>query len=290
MIPHRRRDTNTDFPSACNNGNHDPSTKLGYACPHQLMFSSDMILAAMRDGFDEGFYYGTAAVQSDNDCGKCYQVSVGKQNLKMEKQLILQITNTGFDVVAGQFDVYVAAGGFGWYTACNSDCQSRSCQGGVCTRGMYDGSFDQWNAVSRDCYGGGLNLVSEPDRETIWNYCAGLTNGFEETPVYKDDALRQGCWLSNVFNYHQNFDTVDSTQVKCPPSLTLVTGLKRQDDYSVPDASLSNQLPTQCRRPNCMTTYHDCCKPSCAWKGKGNPDSTFSRVDTCDSEGLIWGY
>jgi hypothetical protein len=31
----------------------------------------------------------------------------------------------------------------------------------------------------------------------------------------------------------------------------------------------------------------DCCKPSCSWRGKGNPSPTWDHVDDCNAQGML---
>jgi len=70
--------------SPCNNG--DPNgPKKGFACPHMMMFSTDMELAAKYDGLDQDFIYAVAGRNSDSDCGKCYQVGYKRRTKKREK-------------------------------------------------------------------------------------------------------------------------------------------------------------------------------------------------------------
>jgi hypothetical protein len=280
LIPHAEYEA----PSACNSGPKDP-WDVGFACPHLLLFSSDLLLAANRDGLAGGFFYGTAATQSDNDCGKCFQVKVldpeTGSNITSHKQLLLQITNSGVDVVPGQFDVHMAAGGFGYYTACNKDCRQRFCQGGPCAVNFYESSFDVWTPTS-NCYGGGLKLLSD-DYDKIWEECGKLI----KTNDYKDSVLWQTCWYANIMFYHQNFFSTDTIQVRCPDGLTKTTGLKRKDEEGLPYPDINNKPNIFCRNRNCITAYHDCCKMSCSWKYKGNPDTLLSRVYTCDHDGFI---
>jgi len=67
--------------SPCNNG--DPNgPKKGFACPHMMMFSTDMELAAKYDGLDQDFIYAVAGRNSDSDCGKCYQVGYKRRTKK----------------------------------------------------------------------------------------------------------------------------------------------------------------------------------------------------------------
>ena len=275
LFPHGQK----EYDSACHSG-----SGVGYACPHLLLFSTDLLLAAERDGLGGDFFYGTSASKNDNDCGKCFQVKLMDAQVPSQngnKQLILQITNSGFDVVDGQFDVHMGAGGFGYYTACNQDCSSRFCQGGACSVGMFETRFDDWTKDG-DCYGGGLKMLST-DYQKVWDMCGKLTR----TNSFKEDVLRQSCWYSNLLFYHQNFFSTDSVQVQCPVHLTKTTGLKRNDESSLPLPHIDNSFTITCRNRNCITSYQDCCKMSCAWNGKGSPDSLLSRVYTCDKSGLL---
>ena len=278
-IPHGDHEAS----SACNGGGPND---VGFACPHLLLFSSDLLLAAERDGLGGNFYYGTAASQTDGDCGKCFQVKIMDAELKWndtlsQKQLILQITNSGNDVVKGQFDVHIGAGGFGYYTACNSDCRNRYCQGGPCSTGLFDSTFEDWNPSS-NCYAGGVKEIFA-DYDKVWEACCKLTKNNN----YKDEVLRQTCWYSNIMLYHQNFFSTDSIQVKCPEGLTKATGLKRIDDDGLPYPDTNNKHNIFCRNNNCITGYQDCCKMSCSWKKSGSADAVLSRVYTCDHNGLI---
>lgn len=277
--------TDSELPSACRGNPTDDLWGVGFACPHLLLFSSDLLLAAERDGLADYFFYGTAASKSDDDCGKCFQVKLMDPQLTwndtyFDRQLILQITNSGFDVVPGQFDVYMGAGGFGYYTACNQDCQSHFCQGGPCALGMFNSMFDDWTPDG-NCYGGGLRMLSD-NYDQVWGLCGKIIRGND----FKDDVLRQACWYANIMFYHQNFFSTDSIQVQCPTSLTKATGLKRSDDVSSPFPDRNNKPNIFCRNKNCMTGYQDCCKMSCSWNSKGKPDPLLSRVYTCNFNGF----
>lgn len=283
LVPHGENEK----PSACNGNNPADPNDVGFSCPHLLLFSSDLLLAASRDGIGDDFFYGTAATKNDEDCGKCFQVRVmdpetqWNNSTPPQKQLILQITNSGMDVVPGQFDVHIGAGGFGYYTACNQDCRQHFCQGGPCAIGFFNSSFQDWTP-DLNCYGGGLRVFST-DTEKIWDECGKLTIGY----TYKDYVLRQTCWYANVLLYHQNFFSTNSVRVRCPIGLTKATGLKRTDEDNLPPPDRNNKPDIFCRNNKCITGYHDCCKMSCSWKYKGKPDPVFSRAYTCDHNGYI---
>lgn len=134
----------------------------GFMCPHMMLFSNDMLAAAAYDNKSD-FLYGVAGGPSDGDCGSCYQVRLSKPDNEWSDsipQLVLQVVNSGFDVSPGQFDVFVGAGGMGYFTAANIDCQSAYCQGGPCKQGMYNGTFADWtdsdHADQNKCYAGGI--------------------------------------------------------------------------------------------------------------------------------------
>ena len=110
-------------PSACGNGGgfaDATSQEYAYACPHHAMLSDDMILAAKYDGNYNDFVYAVAGSATDSECGTCFQV----QLLDAERQwrddfphVIVQVINSGFDVMQGQLDLFIGGGGFGYFTA-----------------------------------------------------------------------------------------------------------------------------------------------------------------------------
>ena len=255
------------------------------------LLSNDMILASRWDGFFPDFVYGVAGSSSDDDCGKCYQV----QLLDAERIwrddfsfLLLQVINSGFDVMPYQFDVMMGAGGFGYFTACNSDCSSRYCQGGPCAKGMFSTSFDEWNNAAYDdpntCYSGGIKWLenSTMAQETCHR-------------LHENVHVEDSCVRSNEEKYHQNFVEIRTERVQCPEGLYRLTGLQRNDDDHFPLPSRSLSLNQHCQGDRtqghyCITTMQDCCKPSCAWRGKGNPSPTWDHVDYCDAQGNLYDY
>ena len=281
VVPIQRTRNTDNYASACGNGNHD--NLKGYACPHMMMFSPDMLLASIYDGIADQFLYATAGTSSDNDCGKCYQVRpydaerVWNDSLS-KRHLVVQSINSGFDVMDGQFDLFMGAGGFGYFTACNNDCQSKYCQGGPCSESLYShGSFDDWNRPHyqdpNPCYSGGIKWLDETPTDRIHELCLGLVHS--NITEYKDYALVRSCFLSNHMLYHQNFLNTDYIRVQCPDGLTRLTGSKRNDDDLYPMPHLENVLSNTCRGSResghyCVTSMQDCCKPSCSWSGKGS--------------------
>ncbi len=262
------------------------------------MLTSDMVSAGRYDGYaQEDFVYATAGGSSDADCGTCYQV----QLLDAERQwrsdfplVVVQVINSGFDVMEGQLDLFMGGGGFGYFTACNKDCGSRYCQGGPCKAGMYQGSFEAWvNPHYPDpnaCYAGGIKWLNETSENLVWSYCQSLSGG--GATQSKDEMLWDSCYHSNRLLFHQNFVATRYERVQCPRGLYMTTGLRRSDDASYPLPDKGLLLARSCRGSResghyCVTSMQDCCVPSCAWPGKvpGGADPAFFRVDRCLRDG-----
>lgn len=291
LFPVPRLYPSIEYPSACANGYE--ADRYGYACPHLSLFSDDMVSAARHDALHPWFVYGTAGSSTDEDCGKCYQV----QLLDAERVwrddfpfLVLQIINSGYDVMPYQFDVYTGAGGFGYYTSCNSDCATRFCRGGPCRQAMFSTPFQEWTEAAYEqpndpCYSGGIKWLEDPDKAV--EKCRAV---FGEGSPLLDSCIR-----SNHEMLHQNFVEIQTERVRCPPGLYMASGLLREDDEGFPPPSRDLYLSKRCRGDRamghyCITTMQDCCKPSCAWKNKGAPSPEWSRVDSCDRDGSIYDY
>lgn len=284
--------TTSYAPSACANGGGQWDA-VAFACPHMAMLTDDMLAAAEHDGLVADFVYAVAGGASDGDCGACYQV----RPLQAERhwrpdfpQLIVQIVNSGFDVMSGQMDLFVGAGGMGYFTAVNRDCASRFCNGGPCTRGMFGGDFAAWsNAQYSDphlCYEGGVKWDNTSD---IWDLCRRLSGGEEGL---KDRVLWDSCARSNLGWWHQNFYETQYERVACPLGLVSITGLWRSDDDHLPVPHVSNPLTQSCRGSldsghACLTTMHDGCVPSCSWPGKVGTVQGYGSVDRCDAQGQV---
>ena len=294
------------FPSACANGGD--AVQYAYACPQTAMLSSEMIAAAARDFPGDScpypFIYATAGGESDRDCGKCYQVQLQDPEFPFSFEpffLIVQIINSGWDVLPHQLDVFVGAGGFGYFTACSSDCESRACQGGACrSKGaMFSGSFDDWTDAEHEdpnpCYSGGIKWVDADveDDNILEEKCRRLVGfGNESSWSVAERATVESCIATNQRRLHQNFVSTRSTRVRCPPSLVALTWMQREDDETQPIADPNLSLDLECHGDRsmgryCMTTMQDCCKPSCAWSNKASCTEGYECVSSCDRDGNI---
>ena len=280
------------YSSACGNGGG--GSNQGYACPHMMMLSDEMIRAARSDGLNR-FVYAVAGGSSDRECGACYQVQLLDAEREWRKDfpyLIVQIVNSGFDVLSGQLDIFMGAGGFGYFTACNQDCSTAYCQGGPCSKGMYEGNFKQWvNAQYNDpnlCYSGGIKWLDKKNTTDLYRLCKGLSNN-------KSNTTTNSCVRTNLQLFHQNFVSTRYERVQCPPNLYHMTGLHRLDDNTLPLPSLGLPLTKSCTGSRaqghfCVTTMQDCCKMSCSWGGKIPSyalDPTWPCIATCHRNGSV---
>jgi hypothetical protein len=213
------------------------------------MLSADMRGAAEADGLGDAFVYAVAGSGTDGDCGTCYQVQLldaERQWKPTFKLVVVQVVNSGFDVMPGQLDLFMGAGGFGYFTACNADCASRHCQGGPCAQGMYDGTFDDWTHAEfmdpNACYSGGIKWLN--DSATVKAMCGGLGGGSQ---AYKDAVVIDSCVRTNEELYHQNFVSTDYVRVRCPEHLYRLTGMRRADDAEHPYPAAGLALAQACR-------------------------------------------
>lgn len=296
-VPARRTSDGPYTPSSCGNGGS--SDTYAYACPHHAMLSDDMILAAKHDGNSQDFVYAVAGSASDSQCGECLQVQLldGERAWRDDfPQVIVQIVNSGFDVMQGQLDIHMGAGGQGYFTALNADCATRYCNGGPCRQAMYDGDFDAWThspfPAQNPCYSGGVRLLNETSPEEVWKRCKALSGNSQEL---KDRILWDTCVRANLELFHQNFVSARYLRVRCPRGLYILTGLRREDDddpaKTFPFLNVSNQFTNECRGSReqghyCVTSMSDGCVPSCSWGGKVNTDPQYKRVDRCARDGM----
>jgi len=288
-----------EISSSCANGNISPDKNYGFACPHMMMFSSDMLLASQYDNLHNDFLYAVAGAATEQECGNCYQI----QLLDAEriwrpdfKQLIVQVINSGNDVLKGQMDIFMGAGGFGWYTSCNVDCATNYCGGGACHESMYDSPFTTWTQAQYNdpnlCYSGGIKWLNQKSASELQSLCNNISP-FKNS--IKDQITVDSCFHTNWELYHQNFVSTRYIKVACPEGLVMLTGLKTMDNQEHPYPSLSIPLTQSCNGNRtigqyCITNMQDCCKQTCAWSNKGEPDPDFLRVYTCKKDGSIWYY
>lgn len=303
-----------------------------FICPSFMLYSDEMLQAAKDDAALYGwgdtanppFTYGVAGHDRDlggldeneSTCCQCYQLVFAKPNnegdspqppdsLPYPKPIIVQSFNTAAGG-GNNFDIFMAAGGYGAYNACYNDPAFGSTS--QFKEFMYD-SFPYQNPGSggikylneliarTECVKGwprtASALMSAACQEKIKQLCnQALMKASPQITEY----TRRSCIECNKANslYHQNWQVLVK-RVRCPDNLTRVTGCRlKEEKLSLPLPKV--QTPDQARTDGTFkagytsTTMQDCCKPTCAWVGytidaKLPVDGDWSVFYSCDKNG-----
>lgn len=286
--------------SSCNYFDSSQPGGPGFMCPRSMVFSAEFKQAAIDDwnSLDPPFVYGTVGHDPDvggvddssNTCCQCYQLVFespeNASGLPIPKPMIVQ----AFNIAAGggnNFDIYMAAGGYGNFNGCTSGSQ------------MYDGfpdlGGDYTGGVRASRYGQCSGDMGQVDGQSIGSAaCQDFVRGECEQIVasseYNQTTSRTSCIETNLLesHYHINWN-VRAKRVECPENLTRVTGCKLNgqglpepdptaQDAATADASFLTGYHT--------TTMQDCCRPTCAWPDNvDNADPEWSIFYTCDRDG-----
>ncbi len=311
------------------------ATATAFACPQWMLFSDAMNQAAILDG-NTAFNYAVVGHDVDNNggidgtaqssCCQCYQLVFDYPSPTMDNEalldpndpsnpqsgipipppLIVQSFNTGTNG-PDDFDVFMAAGGFGGNNACDPNDTSMhnalayfytsfpadsSGQGTVKPAANYSQCKTSLNWVTNDS-------LSTPACETaIKTECDQFAASSAEITAESINS----CIASNSPNtfYHLNW-YVHAMKVECPSHLTDVTGCKlapqglpaaNPNVTTAAQAAASPSFKATAGNGNhfSTTTMQDCCKPSCAsqnWvSGKGlTPVGLYNSFYSCDQSG-----
>ncbi len=282
--------------SSCNGG-------TGYMCARQMVLSPEFKQAAFDDwgSDDPPFVYGVAGHDLDaggldpnngNACCQCYQLifdtPTGASGLPTPKPMIVQTFNTA----AGgghNFDIYMAAGGFGANNGCTGGATAMYTSypdlGGNFTGGVrasrYDqcrGGNNQWTAAS---------IGAATCQSFVGTQCALIqSTASASNQSTSQDSCAQSNYLSS--HYHINW-SVRAMRVECPVNLTRVTGCKLNNQglpQAIPAAKDVASATSAFRSGYTTTTMQDCCRPTCAYPANvANADPTWSVYYTCDRAG-----
>jgi hypothetical protein len=248
-----------------------PGADLTFMCPRAMLFSDEMLQAAIDDG-NTDFNYAVVghdidptAIDKDvasggSTCCQCYQLvyaypspdndsqvlvdpnnkSQPKSAIALPKPLIVQSFNTA--ATATTFDVYMGAGGVGANNACAAVAGSKSASG----KYLYT-SYPEDGQPS----GGGVKPVThynECKNQTNWVTEESLSSAACQSKVQAacnkieskipglTEQSRRSCLQSNdpKGDYHLNW-SVYVAKVQCPEHLTQVTGCRLAPSKTLPD-------------------------------------------------------
>jgi hypothetical protein len=259
-------DTNSRCGGKCNTINaclessaDKPYADVTFICPRFMLFSPEMMQAAIDDG-NSGFNYAVVGHDVDrggidgdaqSTCCQCYQLVFAYPSPNNDRQaltnpdnpdppasaipipppLIVQSFNTA--ATATTFDVYMAAGGLGANNACAPNLQPAS------RSGLY--MYTAYPPDGQPSQGGVKPASLYPECKTTinWVTTASLSSDacqsrveqacslFESNIPGLADQATLSCTESNDPNsfYHLNW-AVHVMKVECPEHLAQVTGCK----------------------------------------------------------------
>ncbi len=294
--------------NACEDTSQKPGADVGFLCPRFGLQSAEMLQAAIDDfGASAPFNYAIAGHDADRNgldgtanstCCQCYQLVYslpeneaqvmgnGASALAIPRPVIVQSFNTSAG--GGQnFDIYMSAGGFGAFNACDSGFsgmkspsglylyssfpeQGEPGSGGLNAATQLDGCKNSQNLVTA------ATLSSATCVSNIASACNKLASSTLTSQALADSV--QSCVKSNdaASYYHINWQ-VYAKRIECPAHLTQVTGCKLAPQ-GLPAADPSVTTPAQAAQDPSFkamsgngshystTTMQDCCKPTCAWQ------------------------
>lgn len=270
--------------------------QVNFICPRFLLFSDEMLQAAIDDG-NAGMHYAVVGHDADtggidgnggNSCCQCYQLvfslpeNVAQVNgngaaaIPIPPPLVVQSFNTA----AGggkNFDIFMGAGGFGAFNACDPNFSQKSPSGKyLYTQFPVEGEPGSGgvNAATQIAGCQVKNLVttetlsSKTCQDNVTTACSKFAAA---SPAVTESSIRS-CKQSNDPNsyYHMNWK-VYAKRIECPKHLTEVTGCKLAPQ-NLPAANPAVKTPTQAAADSSfksgytITTMQDCCMPTCAWQ------------------------
>jgi hypothetical protein len=289
--------------SACE-GAKPNNPDIGFLCPRFILSGKEMTEAAEDDwGASSPFHYaivghdpddtldpnGTSATRT---CCQCYQLvfavpneaeaqvagqSSGASAVVVPPPLVVQAFNTS----AGggkNFDVFMGAGGFGAFNACDPNFTEQPSPSG-------EYLYTHFTEVGEGGNGGEkAALLTTCDTNENLITSATLSSSGCQSQVASDcneiaaanatvtDETIQSCIASNDPNtfYHLNWQ-VYAKKIECPNHLMEVTGCELSPENlpaanpNVTTAAEAAADPTFAAGYT-TTTMQDCCKPTCAWQ------------------------
>jgi hypothetical protein len=296
--------------------------RISFLCPRFMLFSDEMAQAALDDG-NTGLNYAVVGHDLDTggidgnvaiSCCQCYQLVFslpenvaqvgggGASAIPIPPPLVVQAFNTS----AGggkNFDVFMGAGGFGAFNACDPNASMKSNSGKyLYTQFPQDGEPGSGgvNAATQIAGCKGTNnqaTTATLSSATCQANVATACGKFQSSSTTVTSESIRSCTQSNNPNsyYHINWQ-IYAKRVECPTHLTQVTGCKLAPQ-NLPAVNPAVTTPAQAAADSSfksgytITTMQDCCMPTCAWqnntKGMGlSMVGNYNSFYSCDQNGV----
>jgi hypothetical protein len=296
--------------------------QVNFLCPRFMLFSDEMAQAAEDDG-NAGLNYAVVGHDVDTggidgdvtiSCCQCYQLVFslpenvaqvggnGAAAIPIPPPLVVQSFNTS----AGggkNFDVFMGAGGFGAFNACDPNASMTSASGKyLYTQFPPEGEPGAGGvnaATQLAACKGTDNLVSTESLSSTACQAEVATScgKFKSSSTTMTNESITSCTQSNQPEsyYHMNWK-IYAKRVECPTHLMEVTGCKLAAQGLDP-VNPAIMTPTQAAADSSfksgytITTMQDCCMPTCAWqnnvKGQNVPVvGDYNSFYSCDQNGV----
>jgi hypothetical protein len=303
--------------NACEGGKE--GVPVQYACPRDLLFSSEMVQAAKDDGYEGKFNYAVVGHDPDttnldqglsDSCCQCYQLVfdapryLTNSTLTPPQPLVVQSFNTQASGPTG-FDVFMGAGGLGVFNACNATLPYGTKFG----YSLYTAYPDEGQAFnggvkpgpdSLKCSDANNNLTDALiAAASCQSKITAACNEIAATSTTLAEETRKSCIQSNQATsyYHENWK-VYAKRVNCPTHLTEVTGCKLAPQSGLADPDPNAQTVAQAiaaggfsnmlnNEPYHTTTMQDCCMPTCAWSNNVRSPTVggYNSFYSCGADG-----
>jgi hypothetical protein len=224
-----------------------------YGCLTHLVGSKALIDAAKKDKYDGLYAFGSLG-NGNTQLGKCYELNVEGR----KKPIIGQVINQSADSLDGQFDMYMADGGFGLFEACSK----------MYEEGSWGHRYGGWDSKS-ECKNLPKWPIDCPDGK-----CTSETQNLQELCEFSfDENLRLDAKQDKkaaLGGLQESNPSFTGKRVECPNTLTKLSGLSFSGKWT------SEELD------GTLTRIMDCCKPSAAWHQTPNQ---VGLVTTCHRDG-----
>lgn len=247
--------------------------------------------ASFRAQAGQDVYFGVGTYGTSDDkqrgLGACYRLKVDG----MDKDIIAQSINTGWDVHGNQFDLQIAAGGTGAFNNC-AGREGSMFPGGQSAWGCTYGGVDSYEACRA--------LPKSPRQSHAMRQAGDSLVSLCEYSWKKKVRVSGAGRPAGACKYNPTL--LDVSRVRCPEQLVALTQLQRNDEphsftatAKARPAGFPNSGDKKCRSEDpsaglgyCLTRMMDCRKPSGAFKDNVQWDLMVAGrrvLQTCTSDG-----
>jgi hypothetical protein len=238
-----------------------PGADVTFICPRFMLFSPEMLQAAIDDGNEEYLYAivghdvdrGSIDGEATSTCCQCYQIIYAWPSPQNERQVQLNPDNVSkpasavpvpkpiiaqsFNTAATRntFDIYMGGGGFGAHNGCGPGLTATSTSGQYLyekypEEGGQSGGvkpITHWSVCKTQYqWVTDSSLGSAACQDKVTETCNKITHADPKITEYARNSCIQANQPGSL--YHANW-SVYVRRVECPEALTQVTGCRLQN-------------------------------------------------------------